>query len=191
MEMMKERFAKLLLGEDMSGSGKGVCTALAVSNAITNLCGQNSLLSLTGPDFDTRSSLLVTCCSSARSHDLRPAVEAGAARAGEEGHVAAGDGVAALRQRPHRRARPLLAVVPRRSQARGTTKPTYISTVALGSRAEKVQTVDQMSSPVRRMYISLFNTAHSTGTVYNVDFSCTWATRNRHLRTDLATMRPI
>jgi hypothetical protein len=44
MEMMKERFAKLLLGEDMSGSGKGVCTALAVSNAITNLCGQNFVL---------------------------------------------------------------------------------------------------------------------------------------------------
>ncbi|KAL2934252.1 Rop guanine nucleotide exchange factor 5 [Bienertia sinuspersici] len=39
MEMMKERFAKLLLGEDMSGSGKGVSTALAISNAITNLCG--------------------------------------------------------------------------------------------------------------------------------------------------------
>uniref|UniRef100_A0ACD5VTX4 Uncharacterized protein n=1 Tax=Avena sativa TaxID=4498 RepID=A0ACD5VTX4_AVESA len=38
MEMMKERLAKLLLGEDMSGSGKGVCTALAVSNAVTNLC---------------------------------------------------------------------------------------------------------------------------------------------------------
>ena len=38
--MMKERFAKLLLGEDMSGSGKGVCTALAISNAITNLCGK-------------------------------------------------------------------------------------------------------------------------------------------------------
>jgi hypothetical protein len=37
--MMKERFAKLLLGEDMSGSGKGVCTALAISNAVTNLCG--------------------------------------------------------------------------------------------------------------------------------------------------------
>ncbi|KAL2525800.1 Rop guanine nucleotide exchange factor 5 [Abeliophyllum distichum] len=36
-EMMKERFAKLLLGEDMSGSGKGVCSALAISNAITNL----------------------------------------------------------------------------------------------------------------------------------------------------------
>lgn len=36
---MKERFAKLLLGEDMSGGGKGVCTALAISNAITNLSG--------------------------------------------------------------------------------------------------------------------------------------------------------
>jgi len=39
VEMMKERFAKLLLGEDMSGGGKGVCTALAISNAITNLSG--------------------------------------------------------------------------------------------------------------------------------------------------------
>ncbi|XP_019053081.1 PREDICTED: rop guanine nucleotide exchange factor 3-like isoform X2 [Nelumbo nucifera] len=37
IEMMKERFSKLLLGEDMSGSGKGVCTAVAISNAITNL----------------------------------------------------------------------------------------------------------------------------------------------------------
>ncbi|WOL02036.1 rop guanine nucleotide exchange factor 7-like [Canna indica] len=38
IELMKERFSKLLLGEDMSGCGKGVCTALAISNAITNLC---------------------------------------------------------------------------------------------------------------------------------------------------------
>ncbi|XP_068668440.1 rop guanine nucleotide exchange factor 7-like [Aristolochia californica] len=37
IEMMKERFSKLLLGEDMSGCGQGVCTALAISNAITNL----------------------------------------------------------------------------------------------------------------------------------------------------------
>ncbi|PKA54450.1 Rho guanine nucleotide exchange factor 8 [Apostasia shenzhenica] len=37
VEMMKERFAKLLLGEDMSGGGKGVSSALALSNAITNL----------------------------------------------------------------------------------------------------------------------------------------------------------
>ncbi|CAM8974426.1 unnamed protein product [Rhodiola kirilowii] len=36
-ELMKERFAKLLLGEDMSGGGKGVCTAVSISNAITNL----------------------------------------------------------------------------------------------------------------------------------------------------------
>ncbi|XP_010543260.1 PREDICTED: rop guanine nucleotide exchange factor 7 [Tarenaya hassleriana] len=38
IEMMKERFSKLLLGEDMSGCGNGVCSALAISNAITNLC---------------------------------------------------------------------------------------------------------------------------------------------------------
>ncbi|XP_020585742.1 rho guanine nucleotide exchange factor 8-like [Phalaenopsis equestris] len=36
VELMKERFAKLLLGEDMSGGGKGVSSALALSNAITN-----------------------------------------------------------------------------------------------------------------------------------------------------------
>ncbi|CAN6820845.1 unnamed protein product [Brassica oleracea] len=36
-DMMKDRFAKLLLGEDMSGGGKGVSSALALSNAITNL----------------------------------------------------------------------------------------------------------------------------------------------------------
>ncbi|GJZ81341.1 Rop guanine nucleotide exchange factor 3-like protein [Tanacetum coccineum] len=35
--MMKERFSKLLLGEDMSGSGKGVSTIVTVSNAIINL----------------------------------------------------------------------------------------------------------------------------------------------------------
>lgn len=39
IEQMKERFAKLLLGEDMSGGGKGVSSALALSNAITNLAG--------------------------------------------------------------------------------------------------------------------------------------------------------
>ncbi|KAG8388342.1 hypothetical protein BUALT_Bualt02G0115700 [Buddleja alternifolia] len=37
MELVKEKFAKLLLGEDMSGGGKGVSSALALSNAITNL----------------------------------------------------------------------------------------------------------------------------------------------------------
>ncbi|PIA49394.1 hypothetical protein AQUCO_01300304v1 [Aquilegia coerulea] len=52
--MMKERFSKLLLGEDMSGSGKGVCTAVAISNAITNLYatvfGQNLRLEPLPPE---------------------------------------------------------------------------------------------------------------------------------------------
>lgn len=39
MDLMKERFANLLLGEDISGGGKGVSSALALSNAITNLAG--------------------------------------------------------------------------------------------------------------------------------------------------------
>ncbi|KAF2315307.1 hypothetical protein GH714_038784 [Hevea brasiliensis] len=54
LEMMKERFAKLLLGEDMSGSGKGVCTAVTISNAITNLYatlfGQNLRLEPMKPE---------------------------------------------------------------------------------------------------------------------------------------------
>ncbi|XP_017256080.1 rop guanine nucleotide exchange factor 12 [Daucus carota subsp. sativus] len=37
IDLIKERFSKLLLGEDMSGGGKGVSSALALSNAITNL----------------------------------------------------------------------------------------------------------------------------------------------------------
>ncbi|KAI4371553.1 hypothetical protein MLD38_019773 [Melastoma candidum] len=54
LEMMKERFSKLLLGEDMSGSGKGVCTAMTISNAITNLYatvfGQNLRLGPLKPE---------------------------------------------------------------------------------------------------------------------------------------------
>ncbi|RLM64250.1 rop guanine nucleotide exchange factor 3 [Panicum miliaceum] len=37
LQLIKERFSKLLLVEDMSGSGKGVSTSVAISNAITNL----------------------------------------------------------------------------------------------------------------------------------------------------------
>lgn len=40
---MKDRYAKLLLGEDMSGGGRGVSSALALSNAFTNLAGTFSL----------------------------------------------------------------------------------------------------------------------------------------------------
>ena len=43
--MVKEKFSKLLLGEDMSGTGKGVSSALALSNAITNLAGNSFSLS--------------------------------------------------------------------------------------------------------------------------------------------------
>ncbi|KAJ9536830.1 hypothetical protein OSB04_029563 [Centaurea solstitialis] len=39
VEVMKENFAKLLLGEDMTGGRDGVSAALALSNAITNLAG--------------------------------------------------------------------------------------------------------------------------------------------------------
>ncbi|KAL3844381.1 hypothetical protein ACJIZ3_001784 [Penstemon smallii] len=37
IETMKEKFAKLLLGEDITGGTKGISTASALSNAITNL----------------------------------------------------------------------------------------------------------------------------------------------------------
>lgn len=40
VETMKEKFAKLLLGEDVTGGRMGVTTALALSNAITNLAGR-------------------------------------------------------------------------------------------------------------------------------------------------------
>ncbi|KAL2461570.1 Rop guanine nucleotide exchange factor 3 [Abeliophyllum distichum] len=54
LELMKERFSKLLLGEDMSGSGKGVCTAVTISNAVTNLYasvfGQHQKLEPLRPD---------------------------------------------------------------------------------------------------------------------------------------------
>nr|XP_043626192.1 rop guanine nucleotide exchange factor 12-like [Erigeron canadensis] len=58
MEMMKEKFAKLLLGEDMSGGGKGVSSALALSNAITNLAasvfGEQSRLEPMPPERQAR-----------------------------------------------------------------------------------------------------------------------------------------
>ncbi|XP_073052999.1 rop guanine nucleotide exchange factor 12-like [Primulina eburnea] len=58
MELMKEKFAKLLLGEDMSGGGKGVSSALALSNAITNLAasvfGEQKRLEPMLPDTKAR-----------------------------------------------------------------------------------------------------------------------------------------
>lgn len=46
VEVMKEKFSKLLLGEDTTGGRNGVSTALALSNAITNLAGTFSLSAL-------------------------------------------------------------------------------------------------------------------------------------------------
>ncbi|GJZ87810.1 Rop guanine nucleotide exchange factor 12-like protein [Tanacetum coccineum] len=58
MEMMKEKFGKLLLGEDMSGGGKGVSSAMALSNAITNLAasvfGEQSRLEPMPPERQAR-----------------------------------------------------------------------------------------------------------------------------------------
>ncbi|OMO85328.1 Plant specific Rop nucleotide exchanger, PRONE [Corchorus capsularis] len=55
---MKEKFGKLLLGEDMSGGGKGVSSALALSNAITNLAasvfGEQSKLEPMAPETKVR-----------------------------------------------------------------------------------------------------------------------------------------
>ncbi|KFK39771.1 hypothetical protein AALP_AA3G285500 [Arabis alpina] len=57
-ELMKDRFTKLLLGEDMSGGGKGVSSALALSNAITNLAasifGEQTKLQPMAPDRKVR-----------------------------------------------------------------------------------------------------------------------------------------
>lgn len=39
VEAMKEKFANLLLGEDITGGCKGLTSALALSNAITNVAG--------------------------------------------------------------------------------------------------------------------------------------------------------
>ena len=39
VEAMKEKFSNLLVGEDATGGTKGLSTALALSNAITNLAG--------------------------------------------------------------------------------------------------------------------------------------------------------
>uniref|UniRef100_K3Z052 PRONE domain-containing protein n=1 Tax=Setaria italica TaxID=4555 RepID=K3Z052_SETIT len=58
LDTMKEKFAKLLLGEDMSGTGKGVSSALALSNAVTNLAasvfGEHRKLEPMAPDTKER-----------------------------------------------------------------------------------------------------------------------------------------
>jgi hypothetical protein len=107
VEMMKERFAKLLLGEDMSGGGKGVCTALAISNAITNLSGQLYMYSIYEYVFGM---ILVVMALKFNfvcygSDGVWWAVEVRATGAAEEGNVAPRNGVALMRKRFHSWAR--------------------------------------------------------------------------------------
>lgn len=45
VETMKEKFAKLLLGEDITGGKNGLSAALALSNAISALAGISSMRS--------------------------------------------------------------------------------------------------------------------------------------------------
>lgn len=47
---MKKRFINLLLDADISGGGKGVCMALTISNAFTNLSGLALPCSLNSKD---------------------------------------------------------------------------------------------------------------------------------------------
>ncbi|KAJ4967949.1 hypothetical protein NE237_014650 [Protea cynaroides] len=67
VELMKERFTKLFLGEDMSGGGKGVGTALAISNAITNLSVtvsmENGISSRIFPSFTTGALRIDVICN--------------------------------------------------------------------------------------------------------------------------------
>ena len=100
IEMMKERFSKLLLGEDMSGCGNGVCTALAISNAITNLCGMLCLclcLCLTHCLNCYASSVSnIDAPSPCHSHSVWATMEIRASSIREESDVEKGDGLASL-----------------------------------------------------------------------------------------------
>ena len=60
VEAMKEKFAKLLLGEDVSGGRNGIGSALAISNAITNLAGMYTVC-LHGISIKRSSSFMFPC----------------------------------------------------------------------------------------------------------------------------------
>jgi hypothetical protein len=103
MDLMKEKFAKLLLGEDMSGSGKGVPSALALSNAVTNLAGVWPwlgwlLLSNPKPDLIFSLSHGICVSYSFTSFCVRRATEAGAHGPGQKGEVEERSGLASVRR---------------------------------------------------------------------------------------------
>lgn len=111
MDMMKERFAKLLLGEDMSGGGKGVSSALALSNALTNLAGMPPHATITISHSISSKTLSLDNISyqSCHSFGFWRTEEARANVGGEEGEVEEGGGVARLCYRLHCRIRCLSA----------------------------------------------------------------------------------
>lgn len=119
MEMMKERFSKLLLGEDMSGSGKGVCTALAISNAITNLCGELSLASISETPFSFCFNGFLFCFCATWSYHFWATMEIRTPAKGEKINVEKRDWVASLCEWPHSWIDPLFSNIPRWKQAGG------------------------------------------------------------------------
>ena len=74
---MKEKYTKLLLGEDMSGGGKGVCTAVAISNAITNLYGSTPELQMkfSAKQVEMEANLSFPNCSWPQQPCLGPATD--------------------------------------------------------------------------------------------------------------------
>jgi hypothetical protein len=106
MDLMKEKFAKLLLGEDMSGSGKGVPSALALSNAVTNLAGDDDVSSdwvvsvYKDPMHGERRAWISSHVVSLLLISVRlwRATEAGAHGPGQEGEMEEGGRLASLRR---------------------------------------------------------------------------------------------
>ena len=123
LDLMKEKFAKLLLGEDMSGTGKGVSSALALSNAITNLAGKHSFF----PPLIKKMVLLqgpTTCINLLHygkicSFHIRGAAPPRAHVGRSEGAVEQGDRLAPVRHRPHRRVRSVTTSIRGRDQHGG------------------------------------------------------------------------
>lgn len=102
---MKEKFSKLLLGEDMSGGGKGVCTAVTISNAITNLYG--TIRNIYSPTFlkihsyiffYNKSRKLLSC-----SFGVWPASETGASASSEKVDVEERNELPSISMRLYRR----------------------------------------------------------------------------------------
>ncbi|KAL9248608.1 Rop guanine nucleotide exchange factor 5-like protein [Drosera capensis] len=110
MDMMKERFAKLLLGEDMSGCGKGDLLASSLSFWLVfsgSRCIENELIPITG--FDP-------------SDGIWAIVETRAIVFGEKIDVAKGDGVAAQCWRSYCGVDTIMANISRWEQARALRK---------------------------------------------------------------------